>query len=159
MLQGVLTAEVPGLGAVVANTHLTANKDGDWSAANRYHGYQRRQLTRLHERLRGLAGVPLRLVAGDFNVTSRSALYPALLRAADGWRDPFAADDPATFHVEFLPPGSRSSRIDYALVAGDPAHFPVLGHEVLFTTPVPLDGGTDGFLSDHAALSLHIGLS
>src|SRR2546430_7857087 len=32
LLQGVLTVELAGLGAVVANTHLTANKDGKWSA-------------------------------------------------------------------------------------------------------------------------------
>ena len=34
-LQGVLTVELDGLGVVVGNTHLTANKDGDWSEANR----------------------------------------------------------------------------------------------------------------------------
>ena len=44
LLQGVLTVELVGLGTVVANTHLTANKDGDWSAGNRYHALQRRQV-------------------------------------------------------------------------------------------------------------------
>jgi endonuclease/exonuclease/phosphatase (EEP) superfamily protein YafD len=158
-LQGVLTAEVPAFGALVANTHLTANKDGDWSADNRYHGYQRRQLERLHARLRQERGVPLRLVAGDFNVRSRSTLYPAIVGPDGEWRDPFADDDPPTFHVAFLPAGARSSRIDYALVSGDPARFPVLGHELRFTEPVPLGGGTTAYLSDHAALSIHIGLS
>ena len=55
-MAGVLVTELPELGLVLANTHLTANKDGDWSAHNRYHGFQRAQLNRLHSVLRQLSG-------------------------------------------------------------------------------------------------------
>jgi hypothetical protein len=50
-LQGALTVELAGRGVVVANTHLTANKDGVWSSDNRYHVFQRRQLAILHAAL------------------------------------------------------------------------------------------------------------
>jgi hypothetical protein len=47
-LQGVLVVDLPGPGVTIANTHLTANKDGDWSAGNRYFPFQAAQLRRLH---------------------------------------------------------------------------------------------------------------
>jgi exonuclease III len=163
LLQGVLTVELAGhgagCGAVVANTHLTANKDGDWSAGNRYHTFQRAQLETLHAVLRraGTAGTRLTVVAGDFNIASDGPLYP---RIVDGgaWRDPFRATDPATYHAEFLPPGAVGHRIDYLLVSGDPARFPVLDSGLLFAEPLALPDGRRMYLSDHVALTARIGL-
>jgi len=96
-LQGVLTVELSGLGVVVANTHLTANKDGDWSSTNRYFPFQRAQLELLY------ASLPQRvltILTGDFNIASDGPLYPRIVH--DGvWRDPFAATDLVTYHPEF----------------------------------------------------------
>jgi endonuclease/exonuclease/phosphatase family metal-dependent hydrolase len=114
-LQGVLTVELAGRGTVVANTHLSANRDGDWSAANRHHTFQRAQLRMLHAALPA-AGRHTVIVAGDFNIASAGALYPLVI---DAWHDPFAATDPVTYHAEFLPPGAALHRIDYVLVRGD----------------------------------------
>jgi exonuclease III len=159
LLQGVLTVELVGLGTVVANTHLTANKDGDWSTANRYHAFQRRQVERLHAVLRRArrADTELVVVTGDFNIASGAALYPLIVDGG-AWRDPFAATDPVTFHAEFLPAGCTGNRIDYALVLGDEATFPVVDSERLFTEPVVLADGGRMYLSDHMALTVRLGL-
>ncbi|MFC7478830.1 endonuclease/exonuclease/phosphatase family protein [Luedemannella flava] len=153
-LQGVLTAEVAGLGVVVANTHLTANKDGDWSAGNRYHAFHRRQLGRLHEVLRGV-GTDRAVVAGDFNIAADSALYPLIVDSG-AWHDPFAATDPVTFHAEYLPDEGPAHRIDYLLVRGSPDRFVIEESEVLFAAPVRSDDGRSIHASDHMALSARV---
>ncbi len=151
ILQGVLTVALDGAGVVIANTHLTANKDGDWSSGNRYHTYQGAQLTVLH---RVLARAGATIVTGDFNIASDSPLYPRIIDGG-AWRDPFVEADPVTYHGEFLPPGYPPHRIDYVLVSG----FPVLDTEVLFADPVTLPDGRTTFLSDHVALTARIDLS
>jgi hypothetical protein len=149
MLQGVLTVEVAG--TVLANTHLSANRDGDWSAANRYHAFQRAQVGMLHEVLRRTRAT---VVTGDFNIASDCALYPLIVD--DGvWQDPYAATDPVTYHRDFLPPGATPHRIDYLLVRGHP----VIDNAVLFAAPLALPDDRRIYLSDHVALSARIGLT
>jgi exonuclease III len=156
MLQGILMVELPGLGAVVANAHLTANRDGAWSATNRYHTLQRAQVRALQATLRPARGqADLILVTGDFNIPSDSVLYSEII---DGWRDPFPVAEPTTYHVEFLPPGARGRRIDYILVAGDESRFPVLDAQPLFAEPVTMPDGRRLYLSDHVALTVRIAL-
>jgi len=169
MLQGVLITTLAGRRTVVANTHMTANKDGDWSAGNRHHGMQRDQLRRLHAMVRRAAGgagqhstagqqstadEQTAVLTGDFNVASDSPLYPTIVDNGH-WRDPFADTDPPTFHVAYLPPGSTGRRIDYLLVSG-PAS--VAEARVLFAEPVELDDGRRTHLSDHVALAARITL-
>jgi endonuclease/exonuclease/phosphatase family metal-dependent hydrolase len=120
---GVLLVTIAGEPPVlVGNVHLTANRDGDWSAGNRHHRFQAAQLGLLRDAMRGPEPAVL---TGDFNVTSGSPLYPSIV---DGWRDPFAATDPATYQESMLPSGRRASRIDYILVrgVGDPVETALL---------------------------------
>jgi hypothetical protein len=159
LLQGVLTVELVGLGTVVANTHLTANKDGDWSAGNRYHVLQRRQVGMVHAAL-GRARRPdteLMVLTGDFNIASSASLYPLIVDGG-AWRDPFATIDPVTFHPEFLPAGCTGNRIDYALVLGEEARFPVLECGLLFAEPLVRADADPMYLSDHVALTIRLGL-
>jgi endonuclease/exonuclease/phosphatase family metal-dependent hydrolase len=161
LLQGVLTVELARCGAIVANTHLTANKDGDWSDRNRYHTLQRRQLGMLHAAVRGsgnAAGAELLIVTGDFNIASDASLYPLIVDGG-AWRDPFAATDPVTYHVEFLPPGAPGRRIDYVLICGDEARFPVIDSGLLFAEPLALRDRRRMYLSDHMALTARVGLA
>ena len=160
-LQGILTVPLPGL-ATVVNTHLSANKDGDWSAGNRYLPFQRAQLEVLHATLaaaRRQAGgdAAPAVVTGDFNIASDGPLYPQIVDGG-AWRDPFAAADPPTFQTEFLPPGSTPHRIDYLLVSGPAQRFPVLDSGLLFAGPLTLPDGSREFASDHVALTARIGL-
>ena len=146
-LQGVLVVEQPGPGVTVANTHLSANKDGDWSAGNRYYPFQAAQLRLLHAAVPRNGG--LTILTGDFNVAACGPLYPKVVD--DGrWRDPFEDGGPITFHREFLPPGSTGHRIDYLLCS--PPTYPVVETGLMFTTADP------DFLSDHVALTARIAL-
>jgi endonuclease/exonuclease/phosphatase family metal-dependent hydrolase len=151
LLQGVLTVTLPGV--TVVNTHLTANKDGDWSPGNRYFAYQRAQLTRLHQVLARLTG-PV-VVTGDFNLASQGALYPLIV--PDGWHDVFAGTDQVTYHPAFLPPGAGAHRIDYVLLRGGVS---VLDARLVFSDPVTVDGADlpPMFVSDHVALSARLSL-
>lgn len=160
LLQGVLTVEVAGRATVLGNVHLTANRDGDWSPGNRHYGLHEAQLAMLHEalrRARDRSGAGLAILSGDFNVASRSPLYPLVVDGG-AWRDPFAATDPPTYHVEFLPPGGSAQRIDYLLVSGDAERYPVTRTALLFAEPVTLPGGRRTFPSDHVALTARIAL-
>jgi endonuclease/exonuclease/phosphatase family metal-dependent hydrolase len=156
MLQGVLITTLAGRRTVVANTHVTANKDGDWSAGNRHHGIQRDQLRRLQAIVRRACAGDARaaVLTGDFNVASDSPLYLAIVDHGH-WRDPFAETDPPTFHVQYLPPGSTGRRIDYLLVRGEAS---VADARVLFTDPVALEDGRRTHLSDHVALAARVTL-
>ncbi|MEN3360484.1 MAG: hypothetical protein V7637_4466 [Mycobacteriales bacterium] len=158
-LKGVLTTDLAGRRTAIANVHLSANRDGDWSTGNRHHGYQRAQLAALHEILRRTrpAGTEVAILSGDFNLPSTASLAP-LVTDHGSWRDPFAAADQPTFHHELLPPGRTPHRIDYLLVAGDPDRYPATGATLLFTEPVPLARGGPAFLSDHAGLTARVAI-
>jgi exonuclease III len=151
-LQGVLTVDLAtrtGESAVVANTHLTANRDGDWSAGNRHRGLQRAQLDAFHRVLAGVVA-PVVVAGGDLNIASGSG--HDIVRP--GWRDPFQEADRPTFHAAFLPPGRPTRRIDHLLVRGAP----VLAATVLFVDPSQVGGGT-ALLSDHCGLLVRLGVS
>jgi len=155
-LHGVLVVRLAHAPVTVANTHLTANHDGDWSIDNRHYDLQRRQLARLNRHLSRHRRTEATVVTGDFNIASDSAHYPVIVDHGSR-RDPFAGTDPTTFHAVFLPAGAPPHRIDYALVAGDPARFPVLDSATLFPAPVTADG-IELYLSDHIGLTIQLGL-
>jgi exonuclease III len=157
-LQGVLIVELADRQALIGNVHLSANRDGDWSAANRHHGFQRAQLTALHDAVRRArtSQTELTIVSGDFNISSGSTLYPQTVEHG-AWRDPFAEADRPTFITELLPPGRTPHRIDYLLVSGDARKYPIMDADLLFEQPVPRPGRPPTFLSDHAALMVRIG--
>jgi endonuclease/exonuclease/phosphatase family metal-dependent hydrolase len=139
-LQGVLVTTLADPRISIANTHLTANRAGDWSETGRYFALQRSQLGLLHEAAAGCA-----VLTGDFNVAASGPLYPA---AVADFVDPFADLNPPTYHVDLLPPGRIAQRIDYALVRGRP----VTGCATLFERP----DENHGHLSDHVALTVDV---
>nr|WP_238355495.1 endonuclease/exonuclease/phosphatase family protein [Kribbella sandramycini] len=110
-LKGVLATALPGV--TVANTHLLANRDGDWSESNRYYSKHQAQLAALSRVLPALE--PPLVLSGDFNLARDSSLYGQLVRAV-GLVDAFGADCPPTFHAAYLPPGRTPHCIDYAFV-------------------------------------------
>jgi hypothetical protein len=65
-LKGILVTELPDPGACVMNTHPVANRDGDWSRANRFFPLHQGQLG-VVARVVGAAAAPA-VVCGDFNV-------------------------------------------------------------------------------------------
>jgi hypothetical protein len=156
-LQGVLVTELTEHRTVVANTHLSANRDGDWSPTNRHVAFQRAQLLALHEAVRRLRPPDTRLtiLTGDLNVASSSTLYD-LVTEHGAWADPFAGTDPPTFHASLLLPRDRTPRrIDYLLAYG-PGPVPIDDAAVLFADQVPIGGTGDAYLSDHVGLTARV---
>jgi Metal-dependent hydrolase len=160
-IQGLTTVDLRGLPVTIVNTHLTANRDGDWSRDNRFFDFQQAQLRRLNATIaRSQVLAPRRqrprltIITGDFNIASDSDHYPVIVDHG-ARHDPFAATNPVTFHATFLPPGETAHRIDYVLLAG-PAT--VLDTTTLFTEPVTVDGEPH-YLSDHIGLSARVDLT
>jgi len=112
-LKGVLFTQLDGL--TVANTHLLANHDGDWSASNRYYPIHQAQLAALAQYV-GTVGSPL-VLAGDFNVARETELYRDFLLDSQ-LVDAFGDDCPPTFHQAYLPAGKPTHCIDFVLVSG-----------------------------------------
>lgn len=172
MIQGVLTSQLPTVGAVVGNVHLVSNRDGDWSPGNRCETVQREQLTIMHAALArsrerssaaGTAGSGgLAIVGGDFNLAADGSLYSRITDDG-GWRDPFVdrsgRTSPAvTFRHEYLPPGATTHRIDYLLVAGHPRHA-ILDHGLLFEDPVRFPDNRISHVSDHLGVHCRVALA
>jgi endonuclease/exonuclease/phosphatase family metal-dependent hydrolase len=153
-VQGMTQVGVAGHPVTIVNTHLTANRDGDWSPGNRFFAFQRAQLRRFNATLARWRRPGLTVITGDFNIASDSAHYPQI--TDHGARhDPFTVSDPVTFQAAFLPPGEPAHRIDYILLAGEAS---VLDAATLLSDPETVDGAPL-YLSDHIGLTVHIGVT
>jgi endonuclease/exonuclease/phosphatase family metal-dependent hydrolase len=137
-LKGVLSTSLPGL--TILNAHLSANRDGDWSPANRYHRLHQAQLTTLAQYV-GTVEEPV-VLTGDFNIARDSSLYRDFLRNSR-LTDAFGDDCPPTFHQAYLPPDSPPHCIDFALLSA-PA---------LIVESAEVD---DSYPSDHLGLLVHL---
>lgn len=146
-LKGLLVTRLRDSGLVIANVHPSPNHDGDWSPGNRFFPMHEAQLRLINA---VCTRYDIKMLVGDFNVASGSRLSQEFLDAGD-WLDVFGADDPPTFHIEFLGPGHHTAkRIDYILVR-DPRAV-VEQAEVLFDGPVTRPGRPPMYVSDHMAL-------
>jgi len=113
-LKGVLVARLPDPGVSVLNTHPVANRDGDWSRANRFFPLHQAQLGVVAQVVNTRTAPAV--VCGDFNIDRDSGLLRDFL-SETGLADTFSGQCPATFHSEYLPPGERGHCIDFILVS------------------------------------------
>jgi exonuclease III len=144
-LKGVLVTELPDPGVCVMNTHPVANRDGDWSQANRFFPLQQGQLG-VVARAVGTTAAPA-VVCGDFNVDRDSPLLRGFLSEA-GLADAFGGQCPATFHSEYLDPPEPAHCIDFILVS---SQIRAGITRVLFGDKQILQGRRE-YLSDHTGL-------
>ncbi|MET7276841.1 endonuclease/exonuclease/phosphatase family protein [Kribbella sp. NPDC005582] len=149
-LKGVLVTTLPHL--AVANTHLLANFDGDWSESNRYYRLQHQQLTTVGRVLAALDKPAL--VSGDFNIARDSSLFSSFLRDTR-LLDAFGPTCPPTFHATYLRPGKTAHCIDFILLS-DPAITVETAH-LTFTDQQPMPNGP-GYLTDHLGLQARLTL-
>ncbi|HEX6527586.1 MAG TPA: endonuclease/exonuclease/phosphatase family protein [Streptosporangiaceae bacterium] len=144
-MRGALVARLRSPGLCVVNTHPVANRDGDWSEANRFYPVHRAQLDALTRAIRAVPA-PV-VVCGDFNIARDSSLFAGFV-ASTGLTDAFGGRCPVTFRAEYLPAGATPHCIDFILTSeGVKAE----SAAVLFTGKAPLPGGP-GYLSDHLGL-------
>lgn len=138
--------ETPGGPLVVVNTHLSANRDDDWSEGNRFTRVIRGELQHLSRLLMAYEpGLPA-VVAGDFNVPRDSAAFVEFAAAA-GLRDVLAGDPSTTFRP--TPRWPSPPALDQVLVR-EPADRPVAARaRVVLRDAVRVADGRELFLSDH----------
>ncbi|MFI0454332.1 endonuclease/exonuclease/phosphatase family protein [Actinomadura sp. 6N118] len=151
MRKGVQVARVraPGGDLAVVNTHLTYNRDGDWSPGSRYRPVLEGELHRLGGIIAGIPKDFPVVAAGDFNVHRESPLLKEFA-ARSGMRDLLENDTRPTFRPE---PGSTPfPPIDHVFVRGFTG-----SAELVFQDRVRLPDGRCDYLSDHygVAAELH----
>lgn len=138
----VVHVDTPAGGLVVVNTHLSANRDDDWTPGNRYTRIERAELDTLAALIADLdPALPL-LVTGDFNVPRGTAML-ADFAATAGLRDVLAGDTEPTYRP--TPKWPTPPALDQVYVRPD------LGAtaRLVLRDAVPLPGGRQAYLSDH----------
>lgn len=133
----------------VANTHLSPNRQSDWSKAAPFTRVQQAELARLAKAVRRIdSGEPV-IAVGDFNVPRDSWLFEGFA-AASGLRDAFDGDAATTFRPV---PGWDGAALDQVLVTpGLTAEA-----EVVLREKVRMGDGRERYLSDHYGVAATIG--
>lgn len=149
MRKGALIVEIGDL--VVVNTHLSANRDDDWSPGNRYTVVERGELDVLARELAAIDQARPVVVAGDLNLP-RDAEVLADFRERAGLADAMAGDTRPTYRP--LPEWPNPPAFDHLLVrnAGTEHADLVLRDEVV------LPDGRRAHLSDHFGVAADIAL-
>ena len=151
MRKGVLLTRFADDGEffTVANTHLTANREADWSKAAPFTRVQQAELARLAKTIRRIdSGEPV-IAVGDFNVPRDSWLFEGF-EAASGLRDAFGGDAATTYRPV---PGWDGAALDQVLVTPGLA----AKAEVVLQEKVRMADGRERYLSDHYGVAATIG--
>lgn len=146
MRKGAQTAVVrtPEGALTVVNTHLSANRDDDWSAGNRWEAVQRAELARLTEAVAGTTG-PL-VLAGDLNLPREAPLLREFAEA-NGLADLRGGESGPTYRP--TPSWPSPPALDHVLARGLTA----ARTRLVFRDAVALPDGRDVFLSDHYGIA------
>ncbi|MEV8512227.1 endonuclease/exonuclease/phosphatase family protein [Dactylosporangium sp. NPDC051484] len=153
----VALLDTPAGRLAVVNTHLSANRDDDWSDGNRYSGVARAELGRLGAELARLDPALPVVVTGDLNLPRES---PALARfcAAAGLRDAMAGDTRPTYRP--TPSWPAPPAFDHVLVrSGAGGGLSAECRLVLQDDTVTLGGGRTVHLSDHYGVEADLRLA
>jgi len=142
----VVLLEDAGRTLAVVNTHLSANRDDDWSLGNQYTLVQRAELRRLAGVVSAIEA-PV-VVAGDLNVPRTSPVLAEFLAEA-GMRDARAGDAEPTYRP--TPQWPAPPALDHVLLRGLTART-----RLVFQDPVILPGGAEAYLSDHYGIEFDV---
>ncbi|MEU7868848.1 endonuclease/exonuclease/phosphatase family protein [Dactylosporangium sp. NPDC049140] len=137
----------------VVNTHLSANRDDDWSPGNRYTAVARRELAALTTTLAAIDPSVPTVVCGDLNLP-RGAGALAEFCAAAGLRDAMAGDERPTYRPTPKWPGPPA--FDHVLLRG--AGLTASCRLVLTEDSVTLPDGRSVYLSDHYGVAADLGV-
>jgi endonuclease/exonuclease/phosphatase family metal-dependent hydrolase len=147
----VVTVETGDGPVTVVNTHLSANRDDDWSAGNRYSRLQRVELERLTGVVTAIGPARPVVLVGDLNVPRDSPILAEFLAAA-GLADARAGDPEPTYRPTARWP--HPPALDHVLLRPGLA----ARTELVLRDAVVLAGGRPGFLSDHYGVAADIRL-
>jgi len=135
----------------VVNTHLSANRDDDWSPGNRYTEVERAELDEMAHLIGGVdPAVPV-VAVGDFNVPRDAAPLAEFLHQT-GMHDALAGNTEPTYRP--TPQWPNPPAFDHILLRGA-----VTAHaELVFQQRVRLKDGRSAYLSDHYGVDAQLSI-
>ncbi|MET7988903.1 MULTISPECIES: endonuclease/exonuclease/phosphatase family protein [unclassified Streptomyces] len=131
---------------VVVNTHLSANRDDDWSPTNPYTRIVAAELARLTGLITAIGPSLPVAVVGDLNVPRDSAVLADFVAAA-GLRDLLAGDTRPTYRP--TPRWPSPPALDHVLVRAAAGETLTGGADFVFQDKMTLGDGRQAYLSDH----------
>ena len=151
MRRGVLVTRFNDDGEffTVTNTHLSPNRQADWSKAAPFTQVQQGELARLAKSVRRIETCEPVIALGDFNVPRDSWLFEGFA-ATSGLRDAFDGDAATTFRPV---PGWDGAALDQVLVTPGVS----AKAEVVLQDKMRMADGRERFLSDHYGVAATIG--
>jgi endonuclease/exonuclease/phosphatase family metal-dependent hydrolase len=158
-IKGSLISKLKDKPLVIINTHLSANKDGNWSSGNRFYPTLEAEIEQLAQLIHASSekgnGV---VIAGDFNISKESELYTKFVHTSNAL-DAFGDDVRPTFRSEFLSDGQRAHCIDYIFYYATPGRIDARQTSLLFQGKTVMANGKEGFISDHIGLLAKLGVN
>lgn len=151
----VAVVDTPGGELAVVNTHLSANRGGDWSTDNRYTRIAGAELATLAGLVTAIDPALPVVVTGDFNVPRDSPAFAAFAGAA-GLHDVLAGDTAPTYRPTTRFPAPPA--LDQVLVRSAPDRRLTAKARLVFQDAVALPGGRTGYLSDHYGIEADLTL-
>jgi len=154
--KGVLINKIKDSAIYILNTHLTANRDNDWSKTNRFYPVHVSQIEKLKKAIENIKSFNFLIVSGDFNISKNSDLYKNITDKIQ-LKDVFKEYNFPTFHQEFMSKKEKSNRIDYILIKTK-KRWSSTKKSHLFTKAQIAKNINKGFLSDHIGLQTLLNL-
>ncbi|WP_173066103.1 endonuclease/exonuclease/phosphatase family protein [Phytohabitans houttuyneae] len=152
----VAVVRTPGGDLAVVNTHLSANRDDDWTAGNRYTRIAEAELQTLAALVAAIDPALPVVVAGDFNVPRHSPTLTAF-RAAAGLDDLLSGDSSPTFRPTARFP--KPPALDQIYLRSTPSRALTGDARLAFQDPVRLPDAREAYLSDHYAIEADLTLT
>lgn len=149
----VAVVRAPGGDLAVVNTHLTANRDDDWSPGNRYTRIAEMELDRLAAVVAAIDPALPVVVAGDFNVPRDSPVFARFVAAA-GLVDLLAADASPTFRPTARFPAPPA--LDQLLVRSTSDRTLSGEARLVLQDRVRVADGRELYLSDHYGIEAEL---
>ncbi|MET7418928.1 endonuclease/exonuclease/phosphatase family protein [Dactylosporangium sp. NPDC005555] len=138
--------EAPAGPLVVVNTHLTANRDDDWSEGNRFTRIIQGELEHLARVVTEFEPALPAVVVGDFNVPRDAPVFTGFAAAA-GLRDVLAGDTSTTYRP--TPRWPSPPALDQVLVRPGRDRPLTARARTVLQDAVRVADGRELFLSDH----------
>ncbi|MEU5281728.1 endonuclease/exonuclease/phosphatase family protein [Streptomyces asoensis] len=140
----------------VVNTHLSANRDDDWSPANRYTRIAAGELARLTALVAAIdPSLPVAVV-GDLNLPRDSATLTDFITAA-GLSDVLAGDTRPTYRP--TPGWPSPPALDHVLIRAAAGETLTGNADFVFQDKVTLGDGRRAYLSDHYGVQAELSRS
>jgi endonuclease/exonuclease/phosphatase family metal-dependent hydrolase len=147
------TVEAPAGRLAVVNTHLSANRDDDWSPDNRYTRVERAELAHLADLLSTLdPALPL-VAVGDFNLPRDSPVLTGFAAAA-GLRDAMAGNTGPTYRP--TPKFPSPPAFDHVLFRSAPGAELTARARPVLQDAVTVPDGRSLYLSDHYGIEAEL---